>query len=140
MTFDQVIPDFGEWLFGGFVLSLIRVSILVAGGALIGFLVASARRGPVEGFYSVAKVVASSVGDLVNWSLSRTMAMATLAVQESIRRLVLIVFVVFVVILLFAGWYLDTQSDNPAKLYLSFVLTRNRFALGKSYWDASWAL
>lgn len=127
MTFEQVIPEFGEWLFGGFVLSLIRVALLIAGGVLLGFLVASARRGPVEGFYSVAKVIASSVHDLVNWSLTRTMAMATLAVQESIRRLVLIVFVVFVVILLFAGWYLDAQSENPSKLYLSFVLTASNY-------------
>jgi hypothetical protein len=127
MTFDQVIPEFGEWLFGGFVLSLIRVGLLVVGGVLIGFLVASARRGPVEGFYSVAKVIANSVNDFVNWSLARTIAMASLAVQEAIRRLVLIVFVVFVVILLFAGWYLDTQSDNPSKLYLSFVLTASNF-------------
>ncbi|MDA1054815.1 MAG: ABC transporter permease [Planctomycetota bacterium] len=127
MTFDQVIPDFGEYLFGGFVLSLIRVALLIAAGVFIGFLVASLRRGPVEGFYSVAKVIASSVNDLVNWSLRRTIAMASLAVQEAIRRLVLIVFVVFVVILLFAGWYLDTQSENPAKLYLSFVLTASNF-------------
>lgn len=127
MTFDQVIPDFGEWLFGGFVLSLIRVSLLIAGGVLIGYLVSSARRGPVEGFYSVAKVVASSVVDLINWSVPRTIAMAMLAVQEAIRRRVLIAFVVFVVIILFAGWYLDVQSDNPARLYLSFVLTASNY-------------
>ena len=32
MTFDQIIPDFGEWLFSGFVISLIRVALLIAGG------------------------------------------------------------------------------------------------------------
>ena len=127
MTFDQVIPDFGDWLFGGFVLTLIRVAILIAAGFLIGFLVSSARRGPVEGFYSVAKVIASSVVDLINWSIPRTIAMAMLAVQEAIRRRVLVVFVVFVVIILFAGWYLDVQSDNPARLYLSFVLTASNY-------------
>ncbi|HRX79552.1 MAG TPA: ABC transporter permease [Pirellulaceae bacterium] len=127
MTFDQVIPDFGEWLFGGFIISLIRVSLLIAGGVLVGFLVASARRGPVEGFYSVAKVIASSVVDFVNWSVPRTIAMAMLAVQEAIRRRVLIAFVVFVVIILFAGWYLDVESDNPARLYLSFVLTASNY-------------
>lgn len=127
MTFDQVIPDFGEWLFGGFVLSLIRVAMLIAGGFLIGFLVSSARRGPVEGFYSVAKVIANSVVDFVNWSVPRTIAMAMLAVQEAIRRRVLVAFAVFVVIILFAGWYLDTKSDNPARLYLSFVLTASNY-------------
>ncbi|MBC8356151.1 MAG: ABC transporter permease [Planctomycetes bacterium] len=127
MTFDQGIPDFGEWLFGGFVVSLIRVALLIVGGFLIGFLISSARRGPVEGFYSVSKVIASSVVDLINWSVPRTIAMAMLAVQEAIRRRVLIAFVVFVVIILFAGWYLDVQSDNPARLYLSFVLTASNY-------------
>ncbi|MEX0818972.1 MAG: ABC transporter permease [Pirellulaceae bacterium] len=127
MTFDQVIPNFGEWLFDGFVLSLIRLALLIAGGVLIGFLVASVRRGPVEGFYSVSKVIASSVVDLANWSVPRTIAMAMLAVQEAIRRRVLIVFAIFVVIILFAGWYLDVESDNPARLYLSFVLTASNY-------------
>lgn len=30
-------------------------------------------------------------------------------------------------ILLFAGWFLDTSSDEPAKLYLSFVLTSTSY-------------
>lgn len=127
MTFDQVIPDFGTWLADGLLLSLIRVALLIGGGILIGFVVSSARRGPVEGFYSVAKVVASSVVDFASWSVPRTIAMAMLAVQEAIRRRVLIAFVVFVVIILFAGWYLDVESDNPARLYLSFVLTASNY-------------
>ena len=27
------------------------------------------------------------------------------------------------VLLMFAGWYLDTDSENPARLYIDFVLT-----------------
>lgn len=127
MTFDQVIPNFGDWLTNGILLSLIRVALLIAGGFLIAFIVSSARRGPVEGFYAVAKFVASSLADLLNWSIPRTIAMAMLAVQEAIRRRVLIAFVVFVVIVLFAGWYLDTGSENPARLYLSFVLTASNY-------------
>ncbi|MEO8494444.1 MAG: ABC transporter permease [Planctomycetota bacterium] len=127
MTFDQIVPDFGKWLEEGLLLSLIRVALLIAGGFLIAFIVSSARRGPIEGFYSVAKVVASSVVDFANWSVPRTIAMAMLAVQEAIRRRVLIAFVVFVVIILFAGWYLDVESDNPARLYLSFVLTASNY-------------
>ena len=50
--------------------------------------------------------------------------MAMLAVQEAIRRRVLIAFVVFVVIILFAGWYLDVQSDNPARLYSELCANR----------------
>ncbi len=127
MTFDQIIPNFGDWLTNGVLVSSVRVALLIAGGFLIAFIVSSARRGPVEGFYSVAKFVGSSVVDLVNWSVPRTIAMSMLAVQEAIRRRVLIAFVVFVVIILFAGWYLDTESDNPARLYLSFVLTASNY-------------
>jgi hypothetical protein len=29
--------------------------------------------------------------------------------------------------MLFAGWYLDVESDNPARLYLSFVLTSSNY-------------
>jgi len=44
-------------------------------------------------------------------------------VQESLRRRVLVGFAVFLLILLFAGWFLDTKSTAPVTLYLSFVLT-----------------
>ena len=50
-------------------------------------------------------------------------ALSRLAVKESIRNRVIVVFVVFVVILLFAGWFLDPASPNPARLYLEVVLT-----------------
>ncbi len=127
MAFEQVIPDFGDWLFGGFLITLLRVALVTAGGFFLGFIVASVRRGPVEGFYAVAQVIASGVVDLANWSLRRTLAMAMLAVQEAIRRRVLVAFVVFVVIILFAGWYLDVASEHPARLYLSFVLTASNY-------------
>ena len=55
------------------------------------------------------------------------MAMAMLAVQEAIRRKVLIAFAVFVAVMLFAGWYLDVKSEHPARLYLSFVLTASNY-------------
>jgi hypothetical protein len=51
------------------------------------------------------------------------MAIARLTVKESIRRRVIVGFVIFVLIFLFAGWFLDVKSDDPAHLYLSFVLT-----------------
>lgn len=127
MTFEQIIPNFGDWVFGAFILLIIRVSFVTLGLFLLGYLVAAARRGPVEGFYAVAKVAASGVRDLSNWSLRRTIAMSMLAMQEAIRRRVLIVFVVFIMLILMGGWYLDVQSDHPARLYLSFVLTASNY-------------
>lgn len=127
MAFEQIIPNFGDWVFGAFILLIIRVSMVAAALWLIGFLVASARRGPIEGFYVVAKYIAAGVKDLSNWSLRRTIAMSMLAMQEAIRRRVLIVFVVFIVLILMGGWYLDVKSDHPARLYLSFVLTASNY-------------
>jgi ABC-type transport system involved in multi-copper enzyme maturation permease subunit len=37
------------------------------------------------------------------------------------------VFAVFILILLFAGWYLDRQNIDPARLYLDFVLTATAY-------------
>ena len=34
-----------------------------------------------------------------------------------------VVFVVFVLILLFAGWFIDPANPNPARLYIDLVLT-----------------
>ena len=59
--------------------------------------------------------------------LRRILAIARLAVQEAIRRRVLLAFAIFAVIFLFAGWFLDTKSNDPARLYLSFVLTTTNY-------------
>jgi len=127
MAFEQITPEFGDWIAGASLFLVLRLSLVMLGLWVLGFAVSSARRGPVEGFYGVAKIAASAVRDLANWSLGRTIAMAMLAMQEAIRRRVLIVFVVFIVLILMAGWYLDVKSDHPARLYLSFVLTASNY-------------
>jgi ABC-type transport system involved in multi-copper enzyme maturation permease subunit len=50
-----------------------------------------------------------------------------LAIKESIRRKVIVGFIVFAVLLLYAGWFLDVNSTSPAKLYLSFVMTTTTY-------------
>jgi ABC-type transport system involved in multi-copper enzyme maturation permease subunit len=85
----------------------------------------------------------SAVGsDLPGFSLRRTLAIAWLAVQESLRKRVLMaVMALFIVILLFAGWFLDPSADNPGKLYLSFVLsTSNLLVLFMSVFLATLSL
>lgn len=59
----------------------------------------------------------------------RVLAMTTLAFREAIRRKVLVVFGVFMAVLLFAGWFLDSGADHPARLYLSFVLTATNYLI-----------
>ncbi len=65
--------------------------------------------------------------DLIHISPRRVAALAWLAIKESIRRRVVVVFAVFILILLFAGWFLDPGSIDPARLYLGFVLTATSY-------------
>lgn len=134
---DLDLLSFSEWFFPGeqagelsigaltFFLLLVPIASLLAAFAC--YLVAAFRRGPVEGFYAVARTAADGVSDALGTSPRRTLAIARVAIQEAIRRKVVVVFVIFMVLLLFAGWFLDPRSDNPARLYLSFVLTTTNY-------------
>ena len=107
---------------------VIAVPILAVLAIFICYLIAAARRGPVEGFYAVAGVIASAIGrDLPATSFRRTLAITRLTIKEAVRRKVLVAFVIFVIIFLFAGWFLDVRSDDPAHLYMSFVLTTTSY-------------
>jgi len=137
MTLERGIPNFWTWLVGdpvdqrlflpetwGFLWGMIAVCFLIL--LIVPFLcfvVASFRYGPSEAFYYVYRALFSAVtDDLPRFSFRRTLAIARLAVQEAIRNRVLIGFLVFVVLLLFAGLFLDVKNSNPARVYVSFVL------------------
>lgn len=127
--------SFYEWLIrpGAFLESaalqgvvLIILSIVL--GLIIGYIISAVRYGPVEGFYAVARVVRDLVRyDLPGTSIRRILALARLAFKEAIRRKVLFVIGLFLVALLLAGWYLNPESDDPARLYISFVLTATNY-------------
>ena len=69
------------------------------------------------------KVLAAAAADLTRMSPRRVWALSWLAVKESIRNRVIVIFVVFVVLLLFAGWFIDPSNPDPARQYLELVLT-----------------
>ncbi|MBX7166032.1 MAG: ABC transporter permease [Pirellulales bacterium] len=121
----ELNPDFdlAKWFPAAAADWGLQIAALTVLGLIVGFVLSSVRLGPLAGARRVGRFVASAVGDLARISPRRVFALARLAVLESIRRMVLAAFVVFVVILLFAGWYLDPTSSNPARLYLSFVLS-----------------
>ncbi|TWU40670.1 ABC transporter permease [Novipirellula artificiosorum] len=99
-------------------------------GLIGGYIISAARYGPSEGFYAVARVVRDLVRfDLPGTSARRVLALARLAFKEAIRRRVLFVVGLFVVGLLLAGWYLNPESDDPARLYISFVLTATNYLI-----------
>jgi hypothetical protein len=137
MALERGIPNFWVWLLGdpttqnlflpetwGFLWGTIAICLLILIIVpFVAFLLASFRYGPSESFYYVYRSLFGAVtDDLPRFSLRRTLAVSRLAIQEAIRNRVLIAFGVFIVLLLFAGLFLDTKNSNPARVYLSFVL------------------
>lgn len=115
-----------EWLIFRFgLLQGVLVAVALAAlGFIACYLVSMARYGPSEGFYNVTRVIYELLArDLPGTRFSRIYALAKLAFQEAIRRRVLVLMAVFIVGLLFAGWFLDPNSNNIARLYISFVMT-----------------
>jgi len=129
--------SFSEWLMrpqsfleSALLQGIVLVVLAILLGLLVGYLVSAVRYGPSEGFYAVARAVRDLVrSDLPGTSARRTYALARLAYKEAIRRRVLVVVGLFVVGLLFAGWYLDPRSSEPARLYISFVLTATNYLI-----------
>jgi len=117
-----------QWLLGeawwqGALYHFLGVTIgAVAVVSVFWWVVLALRSGPSSAVVSIGEVVSDVAADLAQASPRRVGALGLLAVKESIRRKVLVVFVLFVVVLLFAGWFLDPSSDRPARLYLTFVL------------------
>lgn len=126
----QSIRPFVEWMFsteytqlGALWIVLAILALLLFSFCLFGWLFASLRHGPVEGLNVAGRVLIDSFWDVVLMSPRRVWAITWLAIAEARRRYVIVIFLVFMVILLFAGWYLDAESDKPAEVYLTFVLT-----------------
>ncbi|MEQ1829030.1 MAG: ABC transporter permease [Pirellula sp.] len=119
-----------EWLFEHFGLlqGLGLIVVLAIVGFLVGFVVSLLKYGPGEGFLQVSKVIREFfVVDIPKTSSRRVSAIARLAVKEAIRKKVLVVVGVFVVGIMFAGWYLDQKADYPGRLYISFVLSATNY-------------
>lgn len=117
-----------EWFNGALIDFVIAIVILILLGLFVGYLSALFRHGPVEGFYSVAAFIRNAVIiDTMHTSFRRILAISRLAVHEAIRKRVIVSFAVFVLLLLFGGWFLDNDSTHPAQLYLSFVLTSSTY-------------
>ncbi|HTN74131.1 MAG TPA: ABC transporter permease [Pirellulaceae bacterium] len=125
---NEILPYF-SWLPSALLSFGIAISVLLILGTIFSYLSAAIRLGPSEAFYLVAKIIIDALPEFALTSPRRVYALARLAVQESVRRRVIVVFAVFVIILLFAGWYLDTESNDPARLYISFVLTTTNFLM-----------
>lgn len=129
--------SFSEWLLrpGAFLESallqgIVLIILAILLGLMVAYVISAARYGPGEGFFAVARAVRDFVTtDMPGTSPSRIFALGRLAFKEAIRRRVLFVIGLFVVILLLAGWFLNPDSDDPARLYISFVLTATNYLM-----------
>lgn len=145
MPFEHQVIEYWGWLLGnpgevrildpstwsqvGFLLGTLGILILlVIIVPFFWFLIAAIKHGPSEGFYLVAKSIYGAVTeDLPAFSLRRTLAVSKVAVQEAIRNRVLVGFAVFLLLMLFAGLFLDVDNSNRAKTYISIVLTTTNY-------------
>ncbi len=134
MVVEQELLPYLTWLIGypwtepRALLGSALIAFLATGLALalvalvVGFLIALVRHGPMKAGDITYRVVANGVSELFRTSPRRVWALARLAVKESIRRRVVVALAVYLVLLLFAGWFLQTGYPEPAKLFFSFVL------------------
>jgi len=141
MALERGIPNFLHWLLGdpassllvpttwGFLFGTVAICLLLfLIVPFICFVLLSLQYGPSEAFYYVARSIFTAVTeDLPRFSPRRTFAVAKLAVQEAIRNKILVGFGIFLLLLLIAGMFLDVQNSNPARVYLSFVLTSTNY-------------
>ena len=133
MVLETQYPPFWEWLIwsgsnpGALWIWLLSVAAVAIGGLLASFVALTVRYGPHKAGDIIFKVVVTGTSDLISISPRRVYALAKLAVQESVRRRVLIGFLVFVLLLAFAGWFLNPGQTDPARLYLSFVMTSTTY-------------
>jgi ABC-2 family transporter protein len=128
-------PPYLEWLGDAVLRYLATVGLVGLLGLFVAFLISAVRYGPLPAGDMIYRLLVSAGTDLARFSPKRVWALARLAVQESMRRRVWVALVVFGVVLLFAGWFLDPTTSDPdqigsfqtAKLYINFVLTATTY-------------
>src|SRR4249920_2938496 len=139
MVLENPLDPFLTWLLGypwtesgAFLNSavfhfLLTAAVLSVIALVIGFLVALIRNGPLKAGDITYRVVVNGFRELFRTSPRRVWAIARLAIKESIRRRVIVALAVYIVILLFAGWFLQTGYREPGKLFFSVVLTATTY-------------
>ena len=131
MVIEKPILPTWEWLWGGTdaeaagaFFEFIKVAlVLVLLGLILGLLVSIFRYGPGRGWSNYLRVLRQAPRDLLGISPRRVLGLAVLAMREAIRRRVWVALILFFVVLMFASWNLAPNSDQPAVIYLNFVLT-----------------
>jgi hypothetical protein len=121
--FDLLVPVLGSNWSGGALYTWLGVSaglfgVVYAVVWLISILVA----GPVEGTRKCGRGMLEIPSDLARISTRRVYALSWLAVRESLRRRVVVVFIMFLGLILFGALFINKTTEHPAQLYIQIVL------------------
>jgi ABC-type transport system involved in multi-copper enzyme maturation permease subunit len=137
MVVEQELLPYWDWLagdwwrggvqFGAGLQYLITAVALAVCALVVGYLIALVRHGPLKAGDITFHVVTNGLSELMKISPRRVWALARLAVKESIRRRVVVALVIFALILIFASWYLPAGYQEPAKLFIRFMLTATTY-------------
>ncbi len=120
MDFDPQAFQFGPTFLSWLVVCGASAAILAA----ISLFYCLVSRGG-KGVGAWAQEVAGIATDIVSISPRRIYALGLLTFREAIRRKALLVFVVFAILFMFAGWFLSASSLAPeyqVEVYVTFVL------------------
>ncbi|MFZ5833669.1 MAG: hypothetical protein ACOY3P_26585 [Planctomycetota bacterium] len=126
-TMDPLLGP--TWQEGALIQGTVLMGLFLVVAVLVGWIASAVQSGPIQAFGIVHRALREIVVDLLAMSPGRVFALSWLTFKEAIRRRVVIVFVVFVLLLMFAGWYLDPGTSDPARLYLSFLLTSTGYLI-----------
>ncbi|MCA8987564.1 MAG: ABC transporter permease, partial [Planctomycetaceae bacterium] len=121
MSFDVVGFDFLDGL-----IHFLKVFGGIAAIALIASFILSLVTYGGRGFGLFFKTLYEAVVDFARTSPRRVLALAYHTWLEATRKKALFVFVVFAILIMFAGWFLRdsvSQPDQQLKVYVKFVLT-----------------
>ena len=98
----------------------------LAGVVFLGITAATCTGRGRRGVRLLGNGIKSLLTDVRSLSPRRTLAMAGLTIREALRRKALMVFVVFAMLLMFAGWFLTSSSSRAemqVSVHITFVLT-----------------
>lgn len=120
MDFDPVPFDVMPAVIGWALVCGVGLALVLG----VSFLAMLASRGG-RGLVLWGNELGGMLDDLVSISPRRVWALTQLTFREAIRRKALLVFVVFAILFMFAGWFLSSSDLAPefqVKVYVTFVL------------------
>ncbi len=123
--FVKQLPDFGH--IGALATFVLLVLMCLAVGLVLAYIKTSIYHGPSRAFVLTLKGFGEGVMDLLQTDFRKVSALAGLAFRESLRRRILVVFVVMAILMLLGGWFLTGNAQYPGRVYLSTVLGWSNF-------------